>query len=161
MEFYKRVRKRLYKTFVIYFFSFYLTLTNSLILSMYRFFHLFYNGLINVYKQIQNNKDILYNLIHKFIKEYDSCPIIKKSEVSRNPLNIKDALKSKENYYYWLRKKFNSLQKNTVEHAALFIVINKTTFRGMYREGPNGFNVPYGHYKTTPTMMTKKTNIIF
>jgi DNA adenine methylase len=113
-------------------------------------------GLINVYKQIQNNKDILHDLISKFIKEYDSCPIIKKSEVNRKPLNIKEALKSKENYYYWLRNNFNSLQKNTVEHAALFIVINKTTFRGMYREGPNGFNVPYGNYKTTPTMMTKK-----
>jgi DNA adenine methylase len=118
-------------------------------------------GLINVYKQIQNNKDILHELISKFINEYDSCPIIKKSEVNRKPLNIKEALKSKENYYYWLRKNFNSLQKNTVEHAALFIVINKTTFRGMYREGPNGFNVPYGNYKTTPIMMTKKTNIVF
>ena len=23
----------------------------------------------------------------------------------------------------------------------------------MYREGPNGFNVPYGHYKTTPLVI--------
>jgi DNA adenine methylase len=113
-------------------------------------------GLINVYQQIQNNKDELHKLIHTYINIYDNCPIIKKSEVNRKPLNIEDALKSKENYYYWLRKKINSMQKTTIEHAALFIVINKTTFRGMYRVGPNGFNAPYGNYKTTPSMMSKE-----
>ena len=36
------------------------------------------------------------------------------------------------------------------------MVLNKTGFRGMYREGPKGFNIPYGHYKKTPTIVTKK-----
>lgn len=26
----------------------------------------------------------------------------------------------------------------------------------MFREGPNGFNVPYGHYKKTPTIISKE-----
>ena len=108
--------------------------------------------LINVFKHVQNDKDELYDYIKYYINSYDS---IVGTFVNRKPKNLEEATTSKESYYYWLRNKYNSIDKDTVECSALFIFINKTCFRGMYREGPNGFNVPYGHYKKTPTIITE------
>lgn len=111
------------------------------------------SDLINVYKNIQHSNDELYKLIDAYIKEYDSLTGVL---INRKPSNIEEAKTSKESYYYWLRYKFNNIDKTTLECSALFMVLNKTCFRGMYREGPNGFNVPYGNYKKTPTVITKK-----
>lgn len=53
-----------------------------------------------------------------------------------------------EAFYYETRVRFNTVeQKSGPQYAALFVYLNKTCFRGVYREGPHGFNVPYGHYK--------------
>jgi len=108
--------------------------------------------LINVYKHIQTNKDELYKIITLYITEYDS---IIGTTINRKPNNIDEAKTSKESYYYWIRSKYNKIDKNTIECSALFMFINKTCFRGMYREGPNGYNVPYGHYKKTPTIISR------
>lgn len=109
--------------------------------------------LINVFKHIQNNREELYNFIDFYLNEYDN---ITGEDINRSPNSIEEAKTSKESYYYWMRNKYNNIDKNSVECSALFIFINKTCFRGIYREGPNGFNVPYGHYKKTPKFITKK-----
>lgn len=109
--------------------------------------------LINVYKNIQNNKDELYELIDLYMSEYDS---IKGTVINRKPKSIEEAKTSKESYYYWIRSRYNEIDKDTIECSALFMFINKTCFRGMYREGPNGYNVPYGHYKKTPAIISKR-----
>jgi DNA adenine methylase len=60
-------------------------------------------------------------------------------------------LKNEKELYYEARVKFNDFKKTgtkNVETSALFIYLNKTGFRGLYREGPNGLNTPYGHYKS-------------
>lgn len=109
--------------------------------------------LINVYNQIKYNHDELYNLITFYTNEYNS---ISSNEVNRKPLNETQAKTSKESYYYWIRSKYNSIICNTTENAALFLFLNKTCFRGLYREGPNGFNVPFGHYKSKLCIISKK-----
>lgn len=110
--------------------------------------------LINVYKNIQSNKGELYKLLSLYMKEYDS---ITGTIVNRKPTSVEEAKTSKESYYYWLRDRYNNTRReNTVECSALFMFINKTCFRGMYREGPNGYNVPYGHYKKTPAILSEE-----
>lgn len=122
--------------------------------------------LINLYKTIQTNKDELFTYITHYTKEYKSIQTNKSNNLDnkkRNnkiPLTIEESKLSKENYYYWIRTKFNSINCNSnsnhIESAALFMFLNKTCFRGVYREGPNGFNVPYGNYKTPLSIITKE-----
>lgn len=104
--------------------------------------------LINFYKNIQKKPKQFLIEIDKIINIYNN--IIYK-EINRKALTIEEALTSQESYYYWTRNKYNTLSqedKNSIIGSALFLFLNKTCFRGIFREGPNGFNVPFGHYKT-------------
>jgi DNA adenine methylase len=116
--------------------------------------------LINLYINIQHDTDELFEYITKYKNEYDS---ITEKKINTKGLTLKKALTtqtkeeaytSKEGYYYWIRKKYNKMEDN-IERSALFLFINKTCWRGMFREGPNGFNIPYGNYKKTPNIITK------
>jgi len=89
--------------------------------------------LINLYKNIQNNPKEIIEETKKLTNDYNNICI-----------NLN---KSKESYYYWCRNYYNKLDnKNSILGSAYFIFLNKTCFRGMYRESINGFNVPFGNY---------------
>ena len=76
--------------------------------------------------------------------------------INLKPLNVVEASKNKESYYYWVRQQYNNMkERNSCECSAMFIFLNKTCFRGVYRVGPNGFNVPYGNYNN-PTIIDKE-----
>jgi len=110
--------------------------------------------LIYVYKNIQSQHTDLYNKLQDVIEEFNECG---DGVINRKPLNIEEAKIAKENYYYWIRNEYNKLSledKKTTTGSAMFIFLNKTCFRGVFRVGPNGFNVPYGHYNN-PEIVNK------
>jgi DNA adenine methylase len=114
------------------------------------------NKLINVYKNVQKKPHKLYKKIKKISSEYLKC---EGDEVNRKATTKEEALTSRESYYYWIRNEYNNLsddEKISITGSAMFIFLNKTCFRGVYRIGPHGFNVPYGHYKN-PKIIEKKT----
>lgn len=121
------------------------------------------NGIINAYDinktliymfiNIKNNLSEVYKYLKKLIYKFNSINI--NNGGTRKPKH-KNEINSKETFYYWIRYKFNKLtDKTTSKGSALFIFLNKTCFRGVYREGPNGFNVPYGNYNN-PEIINKE-----
>jgi DNA adenine methylase len=104
-------------------------------------------NLINLYKTVQDDAARLVGELGVLAGEYESCTELKGA---RTPATRAEALASKESYYYWVRGQFNGLvgaERVGARAAAMLVFLNKTCFRGLYREGPRGFNVPFGNYK--------------
>jgi DNA adenine methylase len=104
-------------------------------------------SLIYLYKNIQTKCDDFIKEIKKIVDVNNNITGI---VINRKPTNIDDAKTSQESYYYWIRSKYNDMDdddKISILGSAYFLFLNKTCFRGLYRVGPNGFNVPCGHYK--------------
>ena len=111
--------------------------------------------LIYTYKNIQTHHTELYDKLQTIITDFKECGL---GEINRTPKNIQEAKIAKENYYYWIRSEYNNLclnDKKSILGSAMFIFLNKTCFRGVFRVGPKGFNVPYGHYNN-PEIINKE-----
>jgi len=109
--------------------------------------------LIALYKVIQHKPDEFIGEMKKLIAEFNG---VSGSVVNRKPANLEEAKASQESYYYWIRSLYNKMRvsplRNTPKVAAMLVFLNKTCFRGVYREGPNGYNVPYGNNKNPGIM---------
>jgi DNA adenine methylase len=111
--------------------------------------------LIYIYKNIQTRHNELYDTLQNIITNFHECGT---GEINRTPANIQEAKIAKENFYYWIRSEYNKLclhDKKDIVGSAMFIFLNKTCFRGVFRMGPKGFNVPYGHYNN-PEIINKE-----
>ena len=112
-------------------------------------------ALIGVYKNIQAFPLELIDEVNKLVVEFKACG---NEPINRAAEALEDAQSSQEAYYFWIRSIFNKLpltDKVSCAGSAMFLFMNKTCFRGVYREGPRGFNVPFGNYNN-PTIIDKE-----
>lgn len=104
-------------------------------------------NLISMYKNIQSNVAILIEHLATLVATFRQ---IQTMDGDRDPATVEEAIQTQESFYYWVRRQFNEMtdtQKTDPAASAMMIFLNKTCFRGVYREGPHGFNVPFGHNK--------------
>jgi DNA adenine methylase len=108
-------------------------------------------NLIGLYKNIQSHPEEVIHHLNILVKKFSECT---GTLVDREAKTLENASTSPESYYFWIRKQFNSMQESSrmsPKGSAMMLFLNKTCFRGVYREGPRGFNVPFGNYKN-PTI---------
>jgi DNA adenine methylase len=107
---------------------------------------------IGLYQNIQSHIDELLEELTTLMATYSTIEGI---TVNRKATTEEEATSSRESYYYWIRSTFNALSqedKIKPKGSAYLLFLNKTCFRGLYREGPNGLNVPFEKQHQHPTV---------
>lgn len=100
-----------------------------------------------MYENIRSDCGAVIEHLREIANAFASC---QGTTVRRRPETLAEATTSRESYYYWTRSIYNKMtpeERRSPKGSATLIFLNKTCFRGIYREGPGGFNVPFGHYK--------------
>jgi len=99
--------------------------------------------LMHSYQSIKEDPQIIIETLITLRQEY--CKILDDN--------------AREEFYYRVRKTFNSMRFEDEQKVALFIFLNHTCFNGLYRENRSGeFNVPHGRYKKP--IIFEESNII-
>lgn len=89
-------------------------------------------GLVNLYKCVKSD----------YLQVLKEC---KKLETKYNKLD----LEGQSELFYKMRESYNSSDRPGISTAAIFLLLNKAGFNGIYRENASGgFNVPFGKRST-------------
>ena len=101
--------------------------------------------LINTFRQVKNNPKLLIILTKNLAQQYENIQVNSHKQKGAPKVNIENYTETREHFYYWICHKFNTTNYNTTLNAAYFIFLNKTGFRGMFRENKDGdYNIPFG-----------------
>lgn len=116
----------------------------------------FVGGGAMLFHILNNHKNIRRVIINDINKTLIRCYLL----IKESPQTLIDLLRpleekyyemneiDREKYYYKIRHEYNQRKLDENAQAAYLIFLNRTCFRGMYRENHEGcFNVPFGHYK--------------
>jgi len=116
----------------------------------------FVGGGAMLFHMLNNHKNIKRIIINDINKTLIKCYLL----IRENPQTLIGLLmplqekyynlseKEREDFFYKVRQEYNKGDISEELKAAYLIFLNRTCFRGMYRENLNGdFNVPFGHYR--------------
>ena len=102
-----------------------------------------------------NNKELTN--AYEVVKNDCNLLIFELSDLEKCYNNLSE--EEQQLFYYEKRERFNNLaltKESKIEKAALFILLNKTCFKGMYRVNKKGnFNVPFGKRKNVSLFDTE------
>ena len=76
-------------------------------------------ALIGTYQNIQKNREELYKNILELKEKLEGCP--EDGVINRKAKSLDEALESKESYYYWIRKQYNTFSDKTSVNSPLYL----------------------------------------
>ena len=84
-------------------------------------------GLISLYQNIQSRVEEVLTLAQGLFDVLDACTgsTVNRKDLTHDP--------SKETYYFSIRRRFNELDRTTVEASAMFLFLNKIYFHCIHR----------------------------
>jgi len=106
--------------------------------------------LIEMYKNIKCNLEKYTTLLNEIINIYNKSEHIqykKKHKFIIGEKNVHQYINMGKSYIFYFYRQLYNETNDIFLKSVLFLFLNKTCYRGLYRESKNGYNVPFGNYK--------------